>query len=244
MRYSSTNTKRSKHRIKDLPLQDRPREKLLAKGRENLTDVELFAILLGTGTKKQNAVAVSETLLKRFSLQKFPTLPITELVQTSGVGKAKAARIMAALELGERTFAPSLFTKITIQSKEDVLAQLREIVNKKQEQLLVLYLNARHELLQKEILAVGNLNTTLIEPKEIFTPAVLTPCAAIILAHNHPSGDPTPSDEDVHFTKRVQEASEIMGVKLLDHIIVSTLGYFSFAENRYKHYKTNRKRSS
>lgn len=224
--------RKQKRRIKDLPLTQRPQEKLLAKGGENLTDVELLAILLGTGTRKQNAVLLAETLLRHFPLQKLATIPITQLIHTPGIGRVKATRIMAALELGERMFAPSSLTKITIRTTEDTLAQLKDIANKKQEHLLVLYLNARYELLQKEIVALGSVNTTIIEPKEIFTPAVISPCHALIIAHNHPSGDVTPSDEDIQFTKRIQEAGDIMGVKLLDHLIVCQFGYFSFRDNK------------
>lgn len=221
-----------KKRIKDLPLSLRPREKLMAKGKENLTTAELLAILLNTGTKQKNAVALSDSLLRKHSLGKMAELPIDALADFPGIGTAKAARIIAAVELGERLFTKPAMTKTVIQSTRDAVLLLKEYSDKKQEYLIAVYLNARNEMLQKEILGLGTLNSMRIEPKEVFRPALMTPCASLIIAHNHPSGDPTPSDDDIAFTKRVFEAGEIMGVTMLDHLIVTKRGYFSFRDNR------------
>jgi len=226
------NVKRGKIRIKDLPPASRPREKLLATGCENLSDAELIAILLGTGSAKQNALRLGETLLNQFPLARLATSSLQDLTRLPGVGKSKAARIIAAVELGNRLFAPTSFTKIVIRSTQDALSHVRDIVEKKQEYLLVFYLNARFELIQKETVGQGSLTKMLITPKEIFSPAVQTPCASIIVVHNHPSGDPTPSDDDITFTTRIHEAGEVMGISMLDHLIVSKGGYFSFRENK------------
>lgn len=215
-------------RIKDLPQSTRPREKIEASGAQNLTDIELLAILLGTGRPKKNVLQLARGLLKHYPLSKLPHISISQLTTISGVGKSKATRIMAALELGSRLFAPPYLAKTVIQTTEDALKELKDIANKKQEHIVVLYLNARHQLIQREIVALGSLNSSLIEPKEIFYPAILNPTAAIILAHNHPSTDPTPSQEDVVFTKRVQVAGDILGIPLIDHLIVCTNNYFSF----------------
>lgn len=221
-----------KKRIKDLPLNSRPREKLTLAGRENLTNEELIAILLGTGSAKQNAIALSSVLLKRFPIKKLVQVPSEALVRFPGIGRAKASRIMAALELGNRIYAPSSLTKIIIRSTEDVTLQLRDIIEKRQEYLVVFYLNARYELLQKEIVGQGSLNHMMITAKEIFAPALMSPCASIIVAHNHPSGDPSPSDDDIAFTTRIHEAGEVMGIPMLDHVIVARSGSFSFRENK------------
>lgn len=221
-----------KQRIKDLPLSLRPREKLLAVGTANLSDTELLAILLGTGRQGQNVIALSEAILKKYPLKTLASVSITDLSKILGVGKTKATRIAAALELGERVFAPASFTKIILSSTEEVLAQLRDIAVKRQEYLVVFYLNARYELLQKEIVGIGSLNSLKITPKEIFSPALQTPCAFIIVSHNHPSGDPTPSDDDIRFTTKIHEAGEVMGIPLLDHLIVSKSGFFSFRDNK------------
>lgn len=218
--------------MKNIPLADRPREKLLTNNAENLSEAELLAILLGTGKRGQSVLSVSETILKKFPFKKLSQITIKELVAIPGVGRSKAARIYAALELGERLYAPASLTKAVLRSTQDVLVHVREIVDKKQEYLLVCYLNARYELLQKEVVGVGSLNHMMITPKEIFGNALKTPCAAIIVAHNHPSGDPAPSDDDIHFTRRIHEAGEVMGIPLLDHLIVASSGYFSFKDNK------------
>jgi DNA repair protein RadC len=154
------------------------------------------------------------------------------LIRFPGVGKSKASRIRAAIELGNRLFAPKSFTQTVMKSTEDVLVHLKEIAEKKQEYLVVFYLNARFELLQKEIVGQGGLNNMMITPKEIFSYALQTPCASLIVAHNHPSGDPMPSDDDIAFTTRIHEAGEVMSITLLDHIIVGKKGYFSFRDNK------------
>jgi DNA repair protein RadC len=221
-----------KRRIKDLPLTARPREKLGLAGKENLTDEDLIAILLGTGSAKQNALTLSALLLKRFPIQKLAQIPPQELVRFPGVGKAKASRIVAALELGSRVYAPTSLTQVVIRSTEDVVSQLRDIIEKRQEYLLVFYLNARFELIQKEIVGQGSLNHMMITAKEIFAPALMSPCASIIVAHNHPSGDPSPSDDDIAFTTRIHEAGQVMGIPMLDHVVVGKSGYFSFRDNK------------
>lgn len=215
-------------RIRDLPLSTRPREKLLARGRENLSDGEILALLLGSGSSKQNAITLAKKILKRFNWDKLREVSIENLQEIDGIGKAKATRIKAAIEVGERVFRPAPLNRVVINSRDKALAELKEIAAKKQEYVVVLYLNARSEMIQKETVGLGNLNTNLIEPKEVFAPALATPCSGIILAHNHPSGDPSPSQEDLAFTKRIWEGGRIMGVDLLDHIIVAEERYFSF----------------
>lgn len=231
-RDNASRAKRIKVRMKDLPFASRPREKLATLGRENLTNEELIAILLGTGSVKQNALKLSKTLLSQLPLANLAQASLSELIRLPGIGKSKASRISAAIELGNRLFAPASFTQTIIQSTQDVLLHLKDIVEKKQEYLLVFYLNARFELLQREIVGQGSLNSMMITPKEIFSHALSTPCVTLIVAHNHPSGDPTPSDDDIAFTTRIHEAGEIMSITLLDHIIVGKNGYFSFRENK------------
>lgn len=232
IKNASGRLRQKKRRIKDLPLNSRPREKLHLTGKQNLTDEELIAILLGTGSSKQNAISLSTMLLKRFPLQKLLHLSSEELVRFPGVGQAKASRIVAAFELGSRLFAATSMTNVVIRSTQDVIVQLRDIVEKRQEYLMAFYLNARFELIQKEVVGQGSLNHMLITAKEIFAPALTTPSASIIIAHNHPSGDPSPSDDDISFTTRIHEAGEVMGIPMLDHVIVAKQGYFSFRENK------------
>jgi DNA repair protein RadC len=218
--------------IKDLPLADRPREKLLSRSSKNLSEAELVAILLGTGTRGKSAVKLGETILKQYPKGKLFDASLSDLILIPGVGRSKAARIVAAMELGERFFAPASMTKVVIKTVHDVMQHVRDIVEKRQEYLFVLYLNARHELIQKEIVAQGALNALKISPREIFAPAFQSPCASIIIVHNHPSGDPAPSDDDINFTERIHEAGEMLGIPLVDHVIVSKSGHFSFRDNK------------
>ncbi len=221
-----------KKRIKDLPRSERPQEKLLEKGQSALTNEELLAILLGTGTKKNNAITLARALLKKIPLDELDKKSL-DVKKIPGIGKTKRARIVAALELGERLYARTSF-KTNIQSIEDILKHVEDLAGKKQEHLLVFYLNARYELLQKETIAIGNVNVLGIELKEVFAPALITPCVSIVVVHNHPSGDPTPSDNDIIFTQRLHEAGKLLGVVLHDHVIVGTSSYFSFAEGEGK----------
>jgi DNA repair protein RadC len=222
--------KQKNHRILDLPTQSRPREKLFLKGVDNLSDEELVAILLGTGTVASDALHVSNRLLRHYPLTEFPLLSPHHLIKFPGIGQSKAARILAGLELGRRIFAPAVLTNVVIRSTQDVLHHVRDIMEKRQEYLIVFYLNARYELLQKELVGKGSLNKLLITPKEIFAPAIQSPCAFLIVVHNHPSDNPQPSDEDITFTSRIQEAGEILGIPLLDHLIVTKHAYFSFRD--------------
>lgn len=219
-------------KMTDFPLADRPRERMLAKSPKHLSEAELIAILLGTGSAKQNALSLSKIIVKQFPQKALTTITLSDLITIPGVGESKAARILAALELGERLYAPSSLGKVTISSTDDLLPHIREFAGKKQEYLVVFYLNTRNELLQREIVGVGSLNSMLITPKEIFSHALTIPCASIIIVHNHPSGDPGPSDDDIRFTRRIHEAGEVMSIPLIDHVIVSTTGYFSFRENK------------
>lgn len=218
-------------RITDLPVSSRPREKLLNNGGENVTTAELLAILINTGTIEHNALNIGETILKKFPENKLAQISLTQLKLMPGVGDTKATRILAAVELGHRLFSPLPLNKIYIRSTKDTLHAVREYTNKKQEYLICLYINSRNELIQKEVIGVGTLNALQIEPREVFRPAFTTPCAGLILVHNHPSGDPKPSNADIMFTKRIQEAGKILGIQLLDHLVITTDSYYSFKES-------------
>jgi DNA repair protein RadC len=209
-----------------------PREKFFAKGGKNLSDRELMALLLGTGSARQNVLSLSDKLLKQFPLTKLSSVQTTDLMSFPGVGRTKAARIMAALELGERMYAPCHLNKVIIHSVLDTVNELKEYASKKQEYLVVLYLNARDEMLQKEVIGIGSLNSLVITPKEVFGPALIAPCSSIIVAHNHPSGDPEPSTDDIKFTQRIHEAGEVLGIRLVDHIVLAKSSYYSFRDNK------------
>lgn len=217
-------------RIKDLEKIKRPREKLALLGIENLDNSELLALIIGSGTRKHNALALSKNILKKFPKKKLQNLVLDDLSNIDGIGNALASKILASIEIGKRLSQDSAIHRIS--SPEDVIREVSEIRSKSQEYLIALYLNARHELVEKQVISIGSLNQNIIEPRDIFAHALTTPCRFVILTHNHPSGDVSPSEDDLKFTSRLIKASEILGIQILDHIIISKRDYYSFKENR------------
>lgn len=217
-------------KIKDLPKVDRPREKLERYGPEKLSNSELLAILLRTGSDGVNVVELSNKILKKFSSDGLPKATVKELKNTFGLGSAKACEIVACFELGRRL----LYNKQSalILSPKDVWEELKDIRDNKKEHFVVFFLDTKSQEIKKETISVGTLNTNLAHPREVFEPAVRHLAAHIILAHNHPSGDLKPSDEDVEITKDLVVAGKIIGIEVLDHIIVSKSGFFSFREEK------------
>jgi len=209
-------------------LKQKPREKLAVIGQQNLTDVELLSLLLGSGSQKLPLEQLSKRILKTFSLQSLLTVTSQELQQVFGIGKAQASGLLACIELGKRLHTSSVMP--TVFSSKDVLEQTKQINNKKREYLLVLYLNARQELLTKEVVSIGGLNYTNVHPRDVFMTAVNLPAAYLILVHNHPSGNVQASHADLEVTERLVAAGELLGITILDHLIVSNASYFSFKE--------------
>lgn len=205
-------------RIKYLPSYLRPRERILKEGVESLSIEDLIAAILITGTKGISVLSISAKVAK---LLKSNLLMKSSLISL-GIGPSKTAQILAAVELGKRLGDSK---KIVFPSAEHVFAHAYEIIKQEKESLLCLYLNARGELLKKEVLVVGSLNRVQLQPREIFSVIKELPVAAIIMAHNHPSGELDPSKDDILFTKRVKAAADILGIKLLDHLVVSEKGW-------------------
>lgn len=221
--------------IKDMPSDARPREKLAALGAEQLNDHELLAIILGNGTRETSALELANQLLDTYhGLRRLRDATLEELVQVKGVGKAKAATIQAALEIGRR-IARDIETKFLIQSPEDVqeyaeAVLVQEMRGYDREHFLVMYLDRKGGVITRENVSVGGLHSSIVHPREVFKTAVKRSAASIILAHNHPSGDPTPSRQDIDITRRLTEAGQIMGIQILDHVIIGEQTYCSFKE--------------
>jgi DNA repair protein RadC len=222
--------KKEKILIREMPKVERPREKLIEKGAENLKDEELLAILLRTGTKEKSALDLAKQILKKFSKKKFQKLKYQDLIKIKGIDEAKATTILAAIELTKRILKIGEETLPKIESVKDVISQFSYLREKQREHLAALYLNARNEIVFKKHLFVGTLDANICHPREIFKHAINQSSASIILVHNHPSGDPTPSKADLEITKRIQEAGKIMGIDVLDHVIISKNRVFSFKE--------------
>jgi DNA repair protein RadC len=223
-------TDKEKILIREMPKVERPREKLIEKGPENLKDEELLAILLRTGTKEKSALDLAKQILRKFSKKKFQKLRYEDLIQIKEVNKAKACAILAAIEFTKRILKVGEETLPKIESLKDVIAQISYLREKTREHLVALYLNARNEVVFKKHLFVGTLDANICHPREIFKYALEKNAASVILVHNHHSGDPTPSKADLEITKRIQEAGKIMGIDVLDHVIISKNKIFSFKE--------------
>jgi len=222
-----------KLKISDIPLVDRPREKLKAKGVQNLKDAELLAILLGTGYQSKNVIELAKSILSKYPRKKFLNLNYEELIKTKGISQAKSCKILSAVELTKRFLKfKDDETLPVVESVEDVVAQSVYMRNKTREHFLVLFLNARNEMIFKRPMFVGTLNANLVHPREIFEEAVKQQSAFIILVHNHPSSDPEPSQDDIEVTKRLVEAGEIMGIEVLDHVIIAKGKVFSFKKKQ------------
>ncbi len=216
-----------KKRISDIPKSDRPREKLQQKGAESLSDLELLAVLLGSGTKKHDVMTLANNILKVID-QSGGTADVNALQQIEGVGSAKAALITAALEFARRRIRPE-GTKIS--SPAEVLPLISHFADRKQEHFICLSLNGANEVITSRVVSVGLVNKTQVHPREVFADPITDRASSIIVAHNHPAGTLTPSKEDIEITSQLKSAGETLGIRLLDHIIFNHKGYFSFQEN-------------
>ena len=219
-------------KIKDLPKSDRPRERLIAKGAENLKDSELLAILLRTGTIGKNVIEIASQILSKYSKKRLLQMTYTDLSKISGIDSAKATTLLAAFELSKRALEVNDTNLPVISDAKDAVAQLSDMRDLKKEHFVVLYLNAKNQLVHKETISMGTLNANLVHPREVFEPALKYSAAQIIAAHNHPSGDPRPSEDDRELTKRLTKAGKMMGIEVVDHVIVSKNIYFSFKEEK------------
>ncbi|GIW62687.1 MAG: UPF0758 protein YsxA [Patescibacteria group bacterium] len=215
-------------KIKNLPKFQRPREKLLEKGADNLKDYEILAIILRTGTKGKSAIEIAKSILKKYNLKQLTKVEVSEIANIAGVGLTKAIQIKSALELGKRVFKQPKKDEVYINSAEDAYKVLKQFANQKKEHLIGLYLNAKNKLIKTEIISIGILNQSLAHPREVFQPAIKHLCCSVIIGHNHPSEDPTPSEDDIAVTEKLKSAGKILGIDLLDHIIFTKKRFFSF----------------
>ncbi len=216
--------------VHDLPLSERPRERLMKLGAEALSAQEILALILGRGTKGESVMVIAQNLIREFgNLKGIANASVEELMKVKGVGQAKATQLKAAFELGKRLEAPfDEGKKIAVKSPEDVVRLIKtELKDKKKEHFFVILLDTRNQYLGKDKVSVGSLDTSIVHPREVLKPALSLSAASVILVHNHPSGDPEPSEEDIKLTKRLVEAAEIMGIDVLDHIIIGDKKYLS-----------------
>lgn len=212
--------------IHDIPKQDRPREKLFRMGAAALSDQELLAVLLGKGTSGIDVMALAK-LLTRVIDEKGLGLKADDLCGFDGVGEAKAALVLAAIEFARRRIKPE---GVKITTPADVLPHVRHYADRKQEHFLCASVNGANEILNIRVISIGLIDRTPVHPREVFAEALSDRASAIIVAHNHPAGSPHPSRADIEATKQIKQAGAIIGIELLDHIIFNRQGYYSFSE--------------
>ena len=224
-------------RIKDIPQEERPKEKLMYAGAESLSTSELLALIIRTGNSSKSAVQLAEDVLA-YSAKELGSLreaDVQELTEIDGIGFTKACSIVASLELARRLLGrESDESRISMKNPESVANLLMEDMRGlKQEHLVALLLNAKCEIESRITVSIGELTSTVVHPREVFRPAIRKGAAGIILVHNHPSGDPTPSQDDIQSTKRIMEVSKLVGIRLLDHLIIGDGRYISLRNEGY-----------
>ncbi|HEU4401169.1 MAG TPA: DNA repair protein RadC [Candidatus Polarisedimenticolia bacterium] len=217
-------------RLRELPAAVlRPREKLLRFGVQGMSHAELLAVLLGTGTRGCNVLALAEDLVAKYGAPGLPRLSLLEGTGNRGVGRVKGGQMLAAFELARRVLAPPA-DEPRVASPAEAYALVRDLRRARKEHLIALYLDAQNRLILRETVSIGSLNTTRTHPREVLQPAIVHSALAFILVHNHPSGSLDPSRDDVEFTRTISRAGELMGISLYDHLIVSHRGYVSLKE--------------
>ncbi|RKN83852.1 RadC family protein [Paenibacillus ginsengarvi] len=222
----------SVYTLRDVPPEERPRERMLRSGAGSLSNAELLAILLRTGTIKESAVTLAQRLLiEAGGLRQLTQMNTEQLTAIKGIGHAKALQIQAGIELGRRMVRTTQPETVTIRSPHDVsLLVSEELRYLQKEHFVCLFLNTKNHVIGQETLSIGSLNASIVHPREVFLAAIKRSSASIICVHNHPSGDPTPSPEDIEITRRLVEAGQVIGIDVLDHVIVGDTKNVSLKE--------------
>jgi DNA repair protein RadC len=218
--------------MRELSPDDRPREKLARHGAAALGDNELVAAILGSGYRHTNALAIANALLaERGGLHGLVRSTCDDLARVAGIGRAKATQVLAAVELGRRTLTHAPSARIQLRTPREAAAYLLpQFGARPVEQFGIVLLDTKHRVLRATVLTVGGLNATAVQPREVFREAALGGAAAVVMFHNHPSGDPSPSPDDVELTRRLAAAGVVMGIDVVDHIILADVRYWSFKE--------------
>jgi len=224
--------KDSSFTVRDLPRQERPRERLQKFGAEALSAQELLALVIGRGISKKSVMSIAQELLVRFgNIKTISQATIEELSQIKGIGLAKAAQLKACFELGKREELEPELKNFDIKDPESVVRAIRaSIKDKAKEHFKLILLNPRNKIIGISTISIGTLNASLVHPREVFKDAITHSAASVVLAHNHPSGDPEPSEDDIKITKKLVDSGKILGIEVLDHIIIGKNNFCSFKE--------------
>ena len=218
--------------ILELSPEDRPRERLQAQGPSSLSNAELLALILKSGTHKENVVEICQKLLAKYKLEGLSQATLVELQQEHGIGRAKASQLLALFELYHR-MVPTQKENFSITNAENIAElYLPRTSSLQKEQFFAVYLDVKNKIIAEELITIGILNASLIHPREVFRGAIKNFAHSVLVLHNHPSGDPTPSEEDLQVTKRLAKTGEVMGIPLMDHIILGHKCWWSWKESR------------
>ncbi|MFQ5861620.1 MAG: DNA repair protein RadC [Candidatus Brocadiales bacterium] len=220
--------------MKELPQAERPRERLITVGEESLSDAELLGIIIRDGTPDASAVDLAKKILAKYGdFRNLATKTTSELARIKGIGPAKAAQVKAAMAIAKRFATTPLTSGEQVRSSKDIFNHLHErLRDRRQETFLLLLLDSKNRIIKDLQVSAGSLSSSLIHPREVFAPAIRESAASVIFVHNHPSGDPTPSQEDLDITHRLREVSDVVGIKVLDHVIIGAGRYVSLKDKR------------
>jgi len=223
-----------KIRICDLPEEERPRERLLKHGTESLSNIELLGIILRTGSREENVISLCSRIFSEYSIKQLSLANVTRLMEIHGIGKAKASQIAAVFELARRLETYMEEPKQKVRSPKDVYALMYpKMREQKKEKFVTLYLDTKNQILKEELISVGSLNASIVHPREVFKSALMESSASVIMVHNHPSGDPSPSREDILVTEKLVEGGKLLGIDVLDHIIIGEGRYVSLKDEGF-----------
>lgn len=222
-----------KYNMKNIPIEERPRERLKKAGPNNLSDRELLSIVIGTGTKNKNVEEVSIDILNKYKLKELKEVTIKELKEIEGIGEVKAIKLVAIVELSKRIYLERLEIKDKLDTPELIFKKTKYLFNNlNQEYFYALYFNSKQELINYKLLFIGTINAAKVHPREIFKEAYRLSAYSIVVMHNRPSNDTTPSSEDKELTNKLIEIGKIQGIPVLDHIIVGNNNFYSFYQKQ------------
>lgn len=215
----------------DVEESERPRERLFELGPGALSDADLVALVFGSGSGGESVLDVAARVTRSIHLRRLHQTALEDLLAVKGMGPARAAQLLAAVEIGRRLW-PDADPIPLVRGPETIFELTADIRRSNREHFVGFYLNSRNQVLRREIISIGSLNASIVHPREVFIPALAVSAASLILAHNHPSGDPSPSEEDLAITRRIAESGRLLGIELLDHVVVAREAYTSFKERR------------
>ena len=222
----------SKYMIKDIPIEERPRERMKSSGKSSLSNKELLAIILKTGTKEKSVNELAIDILNKYTLEDLEEISLNKLLEIKGVGEVKAIELLASIELGRRIFLNKDIKYKRLDTPEKIFNHTKYLFyNKKQELFYTLYFNNKQELIGEKLLFIGTINRSVTHPREIFKEAYRLSASSIVCMHNHPSNDVTPSNEDIIFTEKLVSLGTIQGIPIVDHIVVCNNSFYSFYEH-------------